>query len=96
MTTRVLTLLQEYVTSLTKSVTTMLIFIEKLSTLNAIKSYFRSRMIKHTCVAYSQSGWLSQDNQYEISETASYNPTLKTYPKFLAADTRAPSSGDCA
>ena len=36
MTTRVLTLLREYVTSLTTSVTTMLIFIGNISTLKAI------------------------------------------------------------
>ena len=46
MTTRVLTLLREYATSLTTSVTTMLIFIENMSTLNALKSYFKSNMIK--------------------------------------------------
>ena len=46
MTTRVLTLLREYVTSLTTSVTTMLIFIGNMSTFKAIKSYLRSHMIK--------------------------------------------------
>ena len=46
MTARVITLLREYVTSLTTSVTTMLIFIENMSTLRAIKSYFKSHMIK--------------------------------------------------
>ena len=46
MTTRVLTLLREYVTSLTTSVTTMLIFIGNMSIFKAIKSYLRSHMIK--------------------------------------------------
>ena len=46
MATHVLTLLREHVTSLTTSVTTMLIFSENTSTLKAIKSYFRSHMIK--------------------------------------------------
>ena len=46
MTTRVLTLLREYVTSLTTSVTTMLIFIGNVTTLKAMKSYLRSHMIK--------------------------------------------------
>ena len=48
MTTHVLTLLREYVTSLTTSVTTMLIFIGYtcMFTLKAIKSYLRSYMIK--------------------------------------------------
>ena len=40
MTTHVITLLRECVKSLTTSVTTMLIFIENMSTLRAIKSYF--------------------------------------------------------
>ena len=42
----VLTLLREYVTSLTTSVTTMLNFIGNMSTLKMIKSYLRSHMIK--------------------------------------------------
>ena len=46
MTTRVLTLLREYVTSLTTSVTAVLIFNKNISTLKAIKSYLRSHMIK--------------------------------------------------
>ena len=53
MTTRVLTLLQEYVTSLTTSVTTMLIFIGNMSTLKAIKSYLRSHMIKRILHSWS-------------------------------------------
>ena len=46
MTTRILTFLREYVTSLTTFETTMLIFIGNMSTLKAIKSYLRSHMIK--------------------------------------------------
>ena len=46
MTTHVLTLLREYVTSLTTSVTTMLIFIGNMSILKAIKLYLRCHMIK--------------------------------------------------
>ena len=46
MTTRVITLLREHVTSLTTSVTTMQIFIENMSTSKAMKSYFKSHMIK--------------------------------------------------
>ena len=45
MTTRVLTLLRKYVTSLTTSTTTMLIFIGNMPTLKVIKSYLRSYMI---------------------------------------------------
>ena len=53
MTTRVLTLLREYVTSLTTSVTTMLIFIGNISTSKAIKSYFKSHMIKRILHSWS-------------------------------------------
>ena len=53
MTTRVITLLREYVTSLTTSVTTMLIFIENMSTLRAIKFYFKSHMIKRILHSWS-------------------------------------------
>ena len=42
----VITLLREYITSLTTSVTTIQIFIGNMSTLKAIKTYFRSHMIK--------------------------------------------------
>ena len=52
MTTHVLTLLRECVT-LTTSVTTMLIFIGNKSTLNAIKSYLRSHMIKQILHSWS-------------------------------------------
>ena len=53
MTTRVITLLREYVTSLTTSVTTMQIFIGNMSTLRAIKTYFRSHMIKRILHSWS-------------------------------------------
>ena len=53
MTTRVLTLLREYVTSLTTSVTTMLNFIGNMFTLKAIKSYLRSHMIKRILHSWS-------------------------------------------
>ena len=53
MTTRVITLLRENVTSLTTSATTMLIFIENMSTLRAIKSYFKSHMIKRILHSWS-------------------------------------------
>ena len=48
MTTRVLTLLRECVMSLMTSVTTMLIFIENMSTFKAkrVKFFFKSHMIK--------------------------------------------------
>ena len=53
MTTRVLTLLREYVTSLVTSVITMLIFIGNMSTFKAIKSYLRSHMIKRILHSWS-------------------------------------------
>ena len=53
MTTRVLTLLREYVTSVTTSVTTMLIFVGNMSTLKAINSYLRSHMIKRILHSWS-------------------------------------------
>ena len=53
MTTRVLTLLREYVMSVTTSVTTMLIFIGNMSILKAIKSYLRSHMIKRILHSWS-------------------------------------------
>ena len=53
MTTCVITLLREYGTSLTTSVKTMLIFIENMSTLNALKSYFKSHMIKQILHSWS-------------------------------------------
>ena len=53
MTTRVITLLRECVTSLTTSVTTILIFIENMSTLKAIKSFFKSHMIKRILHSWS-------------------------------------------
>ena len=53
MTTCVLTLLREYVRSLTTSVTTMLIFIGNLSILKAIKLYLRGHMIKRILHSWS-------------------------------------------
>ena len=55
MTTSVLTHLREYVTSLTTSVTMFHVnFIEKnVSTLKAIKSYFKSHMIKRILHSWS-------------------------------------------
>ena len=53
-TTRVLTLLREYATtSLTTSVATMLIFIENMSTLTALKFFFKSHMIKRILHSWS-------------------------------------------
>ena len=46
MTTRVSTLLQEYLASLMTSVTTMSIFIENITNLKALQSYLRSHLIK--------------------------------------------------
>ena len=54
MTSCVLTLLREYVTSLMTSITTMLIFIGNMSTLKVIKLYLRSRdKTNHTLMVIS-------------------------------------------
>ena len=53
MNTRALTLLREYVTSLTTSVTTIQIFVENMSTLKVIKSSFKNHMIKRFLRSWS-------------------------------------------
>ena len=53
MTTPVLTLLWEYATTLTTSVTPMLIFTGNMSTLKAVKSYLRSHIIKRILHSWS-------------------------------------------
>ena len=58
MNTRVLTLLRKYVKSLTTSVTIIKIFIENMPVLKAIKSLFKTHMIKRIVFSTSSAIYL--------------------------------------
>ena len=74
MATRVITRLQEYVTSMTTSVTTMLIFFGNMSTLKAIKSYFGSNTIKR--ILHS---WSFHMNLFKLAE-GSFDKSYGSWP----------------